>query len=618
MIKLNSQSKKGVFIKSFISKLLLVISLHWSFVSPALPLLNNLNISGTIYSSETSTLKSENKISDEASLSSKITESDFYYPDTQNGIIGTSEEKPIDNPNDNLFVFSIDDLPQSRDRVFLEYDLYGVTSNDGISKKINNTPAVGGYLIKRNKEWSSQREEIDPGLLIEGDNHLLFGVAEKSNFSYRIRNVRMVIDHNCTFNSKIVLQSNNLLKFENEIYLRGFLRGVDFDNCKLKVGSTFLNLFNNQFEGFIKKPEGENYLNIELFDVNNKLIEKSKLSITSINKADHKFFFKSKPESLLLSNKNQYKSKNIKLYVNNRSASVHLTPLRYNDLASLQTGILNVTKEYDGYNILSSDSSFYKEFSFGIKYDLSKVPEGYSAKDISTLFFDTRSKSWIPVKKDSINIEKSIIYSSTKYGSGDYINGIIQTPESPQTNAFTSTKISDIELANPSSNISIISAPSPSQTGEANLSYPIKIPSGRKGMSPNINLSYNSDKQSGIAGYGWDLGLSSISVNSKWGVPDFDSTNETELYNLDGAQLVYPDDFLPHRHSGDSQSNYSITTQARSGSIKNFTVRNQGSYVKIERIGTNTTNYYWKVTNTDGKINWYGGDENGISENTII
>ena len=150
MIKLKSQSKKRALIKSIISKLLLIISLHWSFVSPAMPLINNLReVNHNNKTGKSIRTINKQKNNDNINILSKDSESVFYYPDIQHGFIGTSEKKPIDNPIDNLFVFSIDELPKNQSKVYLEYDLYGVTSSDGISKKINSTQAVGGYLIKR-------------------------------------------------------------------------------------------------------------------------------------------------------------------------------------------------------------------------------------------------------------------------------------------------------------------------------------------------------------------------------------------------------------------------------------------------------------------------------------
>ena len=47
--------------------------------------------------------------------------------------------------------------------------------------------------------------------------------------------------------------------------------------------------------------------------------------------------------------------------------------------------------------------------------------------------------------------------------------------------------------------------------GSASYSIPIVLPPGRKGMQPNISLSYSSRAGNGIAGMGWNVsGLSSV------------------------------------------------------------------------------------------------------------
>lgn len=50
-----------------------------------------------------------------------------------------------------------------------------------------------------------------------------------------------------------------------------------------------------------------------------------------------------------------------------------------------------------------------------------------------------------------------------------------------------------------------------SATGGAIYSVPIAVPAGRNGLKPNIALTYNSQRSSGVAGVGWDLsGFSSV------------------------------------------------------------------------------------------------------------
>ncbi|MEK7113384.1 MAG: SpvB/TcaC N-terminal domain-containing protein, partial [Patescibacteria group bacterium] len=74
-------------------------------------------------------------------------------------------------------------------------------------------------------------------------------------------------------------------------------------------------------------------------------------------------------------------------------------------------------------------------------------------------------------------------------------------------------------------------------TGALRYSYPIEIPQGRSGMTPNLSLNYNSenkDNQSAF-GYGWDLSIPYISRINKHGTNelydryDFVSSLDGEL-----------------------------------------------------------------------------------------
>ncbi|MBY0486819.1 MAG: hypothetical protein K2P85_06505 [Flavobacteriaceae bacterium] len=76
---------------------------------------------------------------------------------------------------------------------------------------------------------------------------------------------------------------------------------------------------------------------------------------------------------------------------------------------------------------------------------------------------------------------------------------------------------------------------------------------------------------------------------------------------------------MPNRHydvSGAPIGTYNTQPITRTANLQ-FTPRKQGSFAKIERLGTATTNYYWKVTNTDGSTNWYGG-KNAVDPNAVI
>lgn len=185
--------------------------------------------------------------------------------------------------------------------------------------------------------------------------------------------------------------------------------------------------------------------------------------------------------------------------------------------------------------------------------------------------------------------------------------------------------MNDIKAADPTSGMTLISPPEVSQKGDANIGYPIKIPSGRNGMQPSVSVNYSSDGGNGWLGLGWGINKPAITIDTKWGVPTFDPINESEMYNLNGEQLMYPKfkpskfvsaDWIPNRHI-EIDGIYQTIAQERGSVEKQFTPRKQGSFAKIERKGLTPSNYYWKVTSTDGTVSWYGGKD-GVVENSVI
>lgn len=86
--------------------------------------------------------------------------------------------------------------------------------------------------------------------------------------------------------------------------------------------------------------------------------------------------------------------------------------------------------------------------------------------------------------------------------------------------------------------------------------------------------------------------------------------------------LVYPNNYLPHRHNDVSETSTTITTdkQPRSSfatnGIKKFYLRKNHDFSIIERIGDNPNNYSWKVTSTDGTKSYYGGGDAFVIKNS--
>jgi hypothetical protein len=152
----------------------------------------------------------------------------------------------------------------------------------------------------------------------------------------------------------------------------------------------------------------------------------------------------------------------------------------------------------------------------------------------------------------------------------------ISVPEHPEGQSFNPNQIKDIAAGDPSAGIGLIDAPGASNAGDARLAYPLETPPGRAGIDPDLAITYNSSGGNGWTGVGWDVAAPVIEIDTRWGVPRYSTTQETETYLLEGEQLT------PLAHRG--------ALVART-SEKVFHARVEGRFERIVRHGTAPSNY---------------------------
>ncbi|UPK67937.1 SpvB/TcaC N-terminal domain-containing protein [Chitinophaga filiformis] len=286
-----------------------------------------------------------------------------------------------------------------------------------------------------------------------------------------------------------------------------------------------------------------------------------------------------------------------------KSAAQFLPTTSYRPLDSagfhpLSIGMVNVSDNHRGYRISSGNNAVKL---IAIRFDKSAIPDGYTVADVHTYFYSDASKDWIQLKRDSVDLYHNIVYSANTE-DGDYINAIIKSPESPETAGFAPTTLHDLKLGDPTSMVNLIQAPIPNSQGSATLSFHIETPVGRQDIQPNLDVSYNSDGGNGVMGEGWSLtGTSSISVETRWGVPTYSAATESETYLLDGQMLAMADDkdilTMAHRKLGIARA---------PEATKRFFCRRETNFSKIERVGS-LKNYIWVVTDKNGTKYYYGG-----------
>lgn len=520
---------------------------------------------------------------------------EIYYDATPKlGIIGLASETKTDNPSDNIFIIEIPDLEDKNISAILSYEVNGVKSSCSVCKSINDRLAYGGYAIAKNDEWVKVSEPIDINWLVTGKNRILFTTHDSLTYSIRNLQIRFISEQQ----EQITITST--VKCDNKLYVHGF---IENDISNLKINGKDIVIADNEFENIIETSD--NALTVTAKDKHgNKIYRQYQVNeidafsltdISSTKDKTNKTFAQNNTDTLIHGNATiAVKAEDI-----SRNLNLSITSLRQRDIPALNYGMSNVTADDAGYRFLPHGTHFDNEgATIALKYDRTKIPSGYTEEDIRTFYFDNDSRKWIALERIDIDKVNMCIVSQTTHFT-DMINGVIQAPESPETEGFTPTMMNDIKIANPASGLNIISPPTANNRGSANLSFPIETPPARNGMNPNLVISYNSDVSNGLLGEGWDLNIPAIIVDTRWGVPRYDNNIESETYLLNGAMLcvaVNGDLLLPHRTTINRTSN------------REFYTRIGSDFSRIIRKGDSPSNYTWEVIDRRGVKYTYGGD----------
>ena len=548
-----------------------------------------------------------------------------YSSDLDEGSIGIGGIDESDSPHDNIFNVIIDNPISNYQSYTLSYEVYGVAGKEGVSRSINERPSRGGYLIKLSDKWTKVEEHLSVDWLKMGFNSVRFG-AVHDQVNYRIRNVR-IIGHREKFeNFSESLELIQLVK-DNKIYL---YESLDNSIESVQIGNAVIQVDDGEYELIHELAEIEK---------SNGLIDRIYFRKDGIRESKPIYIHNEPSEADVILNIEASsitsqswiepdQGGNIFL----AGSSIHIEPgdltlptqisitlLRNVDIIAFRPGLINVTAHNKAYRFLPHGQKFQADVEIEIPYDENLIPKGSGISEIRTFYFDEKLKNWQEVKIESIDSERKVIRIKTNHFT-DYINGIIQVPESPSASAYTPTMMTDIKAAIPTAGMNIMQPPAARQTGDASVSYPLTLPPGRNGMTPQLGLIYSSEGGSGWLGFGWSMNIPSISLDTRWGAPVFSTEFETELYLLNGQQLIGDDKYLPHRHEDESCTTSLKLRQDGGSEGVRFYERKLGSFSNIRRYGTSPMDYSWVVITADGSKQFYGGvgatlsGQNGIAQ----
>ena len=521
------------------------------------------------------------------------------YATLRYGSVGIPEGKTADNPEDNIFEINLSRTIPSDARVWLCYELQGADHSGAVAKSINDRPATGGYMATASDGWTHVREEIHPAWLHEGVNRVLFTAPEGR--SYSVRNLHV---ETASGPGQALTLSQTPVVYGDLAYVHGFVRnGVR----TVKAGHTVLTLQDGEFEGIV--PVSGSSLTLSATTASGKTLTASFPTLKK-GKADYerafqtpaartagKHFAQDKADSLKNANGALLVDHGVML----AARKLTMRPLREMDLPALDFGMTNVTAEGEGVRFLPHGTHFTeKGATVRLKYDRTRIPSGYTEDDIRTYYFDNDTKHWVALERVKVDKQEACVVSRTTHFT-DMINGVIQAPESPETEGFAPTMMNDIKAADPTAKINLIAPPQANNRGTASLQYAFEMPPARNGMAPSLGIQYSSEGGSGWLGEGWSLSVPSISLDTRWGVPRYDMASETETYLLSGSMLSTMDDKgqMGVAHRGDKMPRKAD---------RQFYTRQGGDFSRIIRKGSSPADYYWEVTDKQGVKYTYGGE----------
>lgn len=521
------------------------------------------------------------------------------YATLRYGSVGIPEGKTADNPEDNIFEINLSRTIPSDARVWLCYELQGADHSGAVAKSINDRPATGGYMATASDGWTHVREEIHPAWLHEGVNRVLFTAPEGR--SYSVRNLHV---ETASGPGQALTLSQTPVVYGDLAYVHGFVRnGVR----TVKAGHTVLTLQDGEFEGIV--PVSGSSLTLSATTASGKALTASFPTLKK-GKADYerafqtpaartagKHFAQDKVDSLKNANGALLVDHGVML----AARKLTMRPLREMDLPALDFGMTNVTAEGEGVRFLPHGTHFTeKGATVRLKYDRTRIPSGYTEDDIRTYYFDNDTKHWVALERVKVDKQEACVVSRTTHFT-DMINGVIQAPESPETEGFAPTMMNDIKAADPTAKINLIAPPQANNRGTASLQYAFEMPPARNGMAPSLGIQYSSEGGSGWLGEGWSLSVPSITLDTRWGVPRYDMTSETETYLLSGSMLSTMDDKgqMGVAHRGDKMPRKAD---------RQFYTRQGGDFSRIIRKGSSPADYYWEVTDKQGVKYTYGGE----------
>ncbi|HTX71364.1 MAG TPA: SpvB/TcaC N-terminal domain-containing protein, partial [Rectinemataceae bacterium] len=262
-----------------------------------------------------------------------------------------------------------------------------------------------------------------------------------------------------------------------------------------------------------------------------------------------------------------------------------ITIRRLGSVDALDEGMSNVTAGAVGYRFEPHGILFERPVSVSMRFDPGLLASETALSNLYTYFYDDRHSRWERLERVSIDRAAATITSLTGHFT-DMINATLKLPEGPQPIQYDVNSIKNLEAADPGSGLPSLQGLEPSSFGSASFSIPLRLPPGRRGMTPQLALRYSSDASGGWLGRGFDIDVPAITIDTRFGMPRYTGSDR---YSLEGEELLFT-------NTRDSDGSY------------RYVPRVQKAFQRIRwyRAADASHEDYWEVTDKDGTVREYG------------
>jgi RHS repeat-associated protein len=117
----------------------------------------------------------------------------IYRSSLAQGVIGAAAGG-TDDPADNSFNFALDRKPADFKRVYLAYQVLGLSHWVHAVRSINGATPLGGFVRPLSTTWSTQIEEINPQWLAQGPNVVTFSAPQGASGTFTVKDVFLIAE----------------------------------------------------------------------------------------------------------------------------------------------------------------------------------------------------------------------------------------------------------------------------------------------------------------------------------------------------------------------------------------------------------------------------------------